>query len=170
MSNLGGGEGNSEISAEASAAEIQFHVFSRDAAPSASGLTLSLEDLAMLKKDADRHALDFNRAMAALKTAPQLPELAQMHAQSGESSLAHHATRLSENSDIFGPFSVPGVRGEKYFVALSCTYSGWSFGRCMASQAQAEPIIESLINDVCSLGELDGNVNAVEHTPVVHTG
>ncbi len=29
------------------------------------------------------------------------------------------------NSDIFGPFAVQGVKGKKYFITLSCTYSGW---------------------------------------------
>ena len=48
-------------------------------------------------------------------------------------------------------------------------YSGWGAVRCMASKDQAGKMVESMINEARSLGKLEGDVNVVIHTPVVHS-
>ena len=73
------------------------------------------------------------------------------------------------NSDIFGPFAVPGVKGERYFVTLSCTYSGWGAVRTMVTKDQASAMIESMINEARAVGLLEGKTDVVIHTPVLHT-
>lgn len=73
------------------------------------------------------------------------------------------------NTDIFGPFSVPGVKGEKYFITLSCTFSGWGAVRCMVSKDQAGKMVESMINEARSVGMLQGETKLVIHTPIVHS-
>jgi hypothetical protein len=73
------------------------------------------------------------------------------------------------NSDIFGPFAVPGVKGEKYFITLSCTYSGWGTVRTMVTKDQASSMLESMINEARSVSMLSGNTDVVIHTPVLHT-
>ena len=73
------------------------------------------------------------------------------------------------STDIFGPFSVPGVRGERYFITLSCMYSGWGAVRCMVKKDQAGNMVESMINEARTVGKLQSKVDVVIHTPVVHS-
>jgi hypothetical protein len=73
------------------------------------------------------------------------------------------------NTDIFGPFSVPGLKGEKYFISLSCSFSGWGAVQCMVSKDQAGAMVESMIVEVRASGLLQGETKVVVHTPVVHS-
>jgi hypothetical protein len=73
------------------------------------------------------------------------------------------------HSDIFGPFSVPGLKGEKYFITLSCSFSGWGAVRCMVSKDQAGAMVESMIAEARALGLLKDETKLVIHTPVVHS-
>jgi hypothetical protein len=73
------------------------------------------------------------------------------------------------NSDIYGPVSVPGVNGERYFITLSCNKSGCCTVRCMASKNQAPTRVEEMINEARSVGKLEGDADVVIHTPVVHS-
>ena len=72
------------------------------------------------------------------------------------------------HTDIFGPLSVPGLRGERYFITLSCSYSGWGAVRCMTSKDQAGKMIESMILEARTTGKLDSNPSIV-HTSVLHS-
>ena len=72
-------------------------------------------------------------------------------------------------SDIFGPFADVGVRGEKYFITLSCIKSGWGAVRCMSSKDQAGKMIVSMITEARNLRKTHGGADAAEDVPVLHT-
>jgi transposase InsO family protein len=71
------------------------------------------------------------------------------------------------SSDIFGPFSVPGLKGERYFITLSCVYSGWGAVRCMVSKDQAGKMLESMILEARAVGNLQGNADV--HVLTLHS-
>ena len=58
------------------------------------------------------------------------------------------------STDVFGLFSVSGLKSEKYFIMLSCMHSGWGAVRCMTSKDQAGKMVESMILEARSIGNL----------------
>ncbi len=73
------------------------------------------------------------------------------------------------NTNIHGPFSVPGVKSEKYFITLFCTFPGWGEVWCMVSKDQAGKMIESMVLEARALGKLQSEADVIIHTSTIHS-
>ncbi|MGA0840423.1 MAG: hypothetical protein ACO3P1_11075, partial [Pseudomonadales bacterium] len=67
--------------------------------------------------------------------------------------------------DTFGPVAIPGLAGERYFIALVDEYTGWGVVRALTSLTEVPLKMKEMINEIHStLGTTPGSVDLTLHT------
>jgi hypothetical protein len=67
--------------------------------------------------------------------------------------------------DVFGPISIVGLAGERYFVTLVCQYSAWGTVRAFTKLVDIPDLVEEMINEArAALGVGPEQVAIILHT------
>jgi hypothetical protein len=68
------------------------------------------------------------------------------------------------SADVFGKLQVKGIRGEQYFITVSCANSGWGAVRCFHTKDQVPSMLEEIVLEARATRRLIGELVITLHS------